>query len=63
MLSRLFKEKGTVFFKAGKYEMARKKYDKIIEYLEHEISLRDEKEEERKDLLQAGESNTSTLIY
>lgn len=55
MHSRLFKEKGTVFFKAGKYEMARKKYDKIIEYLEHEISLKDEKEDERKDLLQAGE--------
>jgi len=55
--SRLFKEKGTVFFKAGKYEMARKKYDKIIEYLEHEISLKDEKEDERKDLLQAGRLN------
>lgn len=55
--SRLFKEKGTVFFKAGKYEMARKKYDKIVEYLEHEISLKDEQEDERKDLLQAGRLN------
>ena len=61
MLSRLFKEKGTVFFKAGKYEMARKKYDKIIEYLEHEISLKDEKEDERKELLQAGESTIFTF--
>jgi len=55
--SRLFKEKGTAFFKLGKYEMARKKYDKIVEYLEHEISLKDEKEEERKELLQAGRLN------
>merc|ERR1712117_1008101 len=55
--SRLFKEKGTSFFKLGKYEMARKKYDKIVEYLEHEISLKDEKEEERKELLQAGRLN------
>ena len=60
--SRLFKEKGTVFFKAGKYEMARKKYDKIVEYLEHEISLKDDQEDERKDLLQAGASIVVTSI-
>lgn len=53
--SRLFKDKGTVYFKNGKFEMAAKKYGKIVEYLEHEISLRDEKEEERKNLVQAGE--------
>ena len=40
--------------------MARKKYDKIVEYLEHEISLKDEKEEERKELLQAGQSMICT---
>lgn len=32
-----FKEKGTEFFKQGKYELAAKKYQKIIEFLEHEI--------------------------
>ncbi len=53
--SRLFKEKGTAYFKAAKYDLAVKKYGKIVEFLEHEISLRDEKEEERKSLLQAGE--------
>ena len=34
--------------------MASNKYNKIIELLEHEISLKDEKEDERKSLLQAG---------
>lgn len=55
--SRLFKEKGTAYFSDGNYEQALKKYAKIVEYLEHEISLKDEKEEERKSLLQAGRLN------
>ena len=33
------------------------KYNKIIEFLEHEISLKDEKEVERANLLQAGRLN------
>ena len=52
--AKLFKEKGTNFFKEGKHQMAAKKYKKIIEYLEHEISLKGDKESERKGLLQAG---------
>lgn len=55
--ARLFKERGTVFFKSGKYELARSKYDKIIEFLEHEISLKGAEEEERRALLQAGRLN------
>lgn len=55
--AKMFKEKGTIFFKDGKFDMAANKYNKIIEMLEHEISLKDEKEQERKSLLQAGRLN------
>ncbi len=37
--------------------MAANKYKKIIEFLEHEISLKGEKDEERKTILQAGRLN------
>lgn len=57
--AKLFKDKGTLFFKDGKYDMASNKYNKIIEMLEHEISLKDGKEAERKALLQAGRLNLS----
>lgn len=36
----MFKEKGTGFFKQGKFPLATKKYKKIVEFLEHEISLK-----------------------
>jgi len=55
--ARILKDKGTIFFKEGKFDMASNKYNKIIELLEHEISLKDEKENERKSLLQAGRLN------
>lgn len=53
----IFKDKGTKFFKGGKFELASKKYKKIIEFLEHEISLKGEQEESRKSILQAGRLN------
>ena len=53
----IFKEKGTDYFKQGKYELASNKYQKIVEFLEHEISLRGDMEEERASLLQAGRLN------
>lgn len=53
----VFKEKGTNFFKQGKYALASKKYKKIIEFLEHEISLKGESEETRRSILQAGRLN------
>jgi len=55
--ARVLKEKGTIFFKDGKFDIASNKYNKIVELLEHEISLKDEKENERKSLLQAGRLN------
>lgn len=34
--SKLFKEKGTAYFKAGKYELALKLYKRIEQFLENE---------------------------
>ena len=39
--------------------MAASRYQKIIDFLEHEISLKDEAEVERKTLLQAGRLNVA----
>lgn len=58
----IFKEKGTDFFKQGKYELAANKYKKIIDFLEHEISLKDDKEENRVELLQAGRLNLAMCM-
>lgn len=55
--AKLLKDKGTIFFKKEKHDLAGKKYKKIIDFLEHEISLKDTQEEERKALLQAGRLN------
>jgi len=55
--AKMFKEKGTKYFKDEKYEMAASRYNKVIDFLEHEISLKDEAEVERKSLLQAGRMN------
>jgi len=55
--ARIFKEKGTKHFKDGKYEIAASRYQKVIDFLEHEISLKGESEDERKSLLQAGRLN------
>ena len=38
--AKIFKEKGTVHFKLNKYEVASTRYQKIIDFLEHEISLK-----------------------
>jgi len=57
--AKIFKDKGTKHFKNGKYEMAASRYQKIIDFLEHEISLKDEAEVERKTLLQAGRLNVA----
>jgi len=55
--ARIFKEKGTKHFKDQKYEIASSRYQKVIDFLEHEISLKGEAEDERKALLQAGRLN------
>jgi len=55
--AKIFKEKGTKHFKDGKYEIAGTRYQKVVDFLEHEISLKGEAEQERKNLLQAGRLN------
>lgn len=55
--AKIFKEKGTRHFKEAKWEIAGSRYQKVIDFLEHEISLKDEAEVERKDILQAGRLN------
>jgi len=60
--AKLFKEKGTKHFKDGKYEIAASRYQKVVEFLEHEISLRGDAETDRKELLQAGRLNMA-LCY
>jgi len=60
--AKLFKDKGTKHFKDGKYEIAATRYQKVVEFLEHEISLKGDSETDRKDLLQAGRLNMA-LCY
>ena len=38
--AKIFKEKGTKHFKHEKYEIASTRYQKVIDFLEHEISLK-----------------------
>lgn len=55
--AKIYREKGTEFFKAAKIDIAANKYRKIIDLLEHEISLKGDEETERRSLLQAGRLN------
>ena len=59
MQARIFKDKGTQHFKNSKFEIAASRYQRIIDFLEHEISLKGDKEQDRKNLLQAGRLNLS----
>jgi len=60
--SQLYKDKGTEFFKLNKIDMAANKYRKVIDLLEHEISLKGEKEESRRTMLQAGRMNLTMCL-
>ena len=60
--AKIFKEKGTEFFRQNKYELAANKYRKIIDFLEHELSLKGDIEEERKNLLLAGRLNMAMCL-
>ncbi|CAG2053396.1 unnamed protein product [Timema podura] len=55
--AKFFKEKGTNYFKAEKYQLALKMYKKIITFLEHELGFEGEKNDERKALLLAAHLN------
>ena len=60
--AKVFKDKGTRFFKENKFELAANKYRKIIDFLEHELSLKGEIEEDRKGLLLAGRLNLAMCL-
>ena len=57
--SKIFKAKGTDFFKQGKYDMANTKYNKIIEFLEHEISLKGKVYKKNLKIIFETQSNTN----
>lgn len=60
--AKIFKDKGTKHFKDCKFEIASTRYQKVIDFLEHEISLKGDSELERKSILQAGRLNLA-LCY
>ncbi|XP_035217777.1 peptidyl-prolyl cis-trans isomerase FKBP4-like [Stegodyphus dumicola] len=55
--SEIVKNKGTNYFKNGKYELATKQYKKIINYLQYESDLEGEAKEKKNTLLVAGYLN------
>ncbi|KAK7864395.1 hypothetical protein R5R35_010986 [Gryllus longicercus] len=55
--AKFFKEKGTNYFKAGKYTLAAKMYKNIITFMEFESGFEGEKDVQRKSLLLAGHLN------
>ncbi|XP_023215754.1 peptidyl-prolyl cis-trans isomerase FKBP4-like [Centruroides sculpturatus] len=55
--SEISKNKGTNYFKAGKYNLAVKQYKKIIDFLEYETSLSDDDTKKRNILMLAGYLN------
>lgn len=55
--SEISKNKGTDYFKAGKYKIAVRYYQRIVDYLKNEESLKDEEAERRKALLLAAHLN------
>ncbi len=60
--AKLYKDKGTKFFLSGNLQLARKKYDKAILFLEHEI-LQGEQEYTRRQLLQATKLNLAECQF
>ncbi|XP_052008221.1 peptidyl-prolyl cis-trans isomerase FKBP4-like [Xyrauchen texanus] len=55
--SAFVKEKGTQYFKEGKYKQAAVQYKRIVSWLEHESSLQGEEEEKAKALRLAAHLN------
>ncbi|XP_063222943.1 FK506-binding protein 59 [Bacillus rossius redtenbacheri] len=55
--AKFFKEKGTNYFKAGKYELALKMYKRIVPFLEYNTGFEGAQEEERKHVLLSGHLN------
>ncbi|KAJ9577776.1 hypothetical protein L9F63_005658 [Diploptera punctata] len=60
--AKFLKEKGTNYFKSGKYSLALKMYKKMIGFVESDMSFEGEEEKERKSLLLSGHLNLA-LCY
>uniref|UniRef100_A0A8C5PJ70 peptidylprolyl isomerase n=1 Tax=Leptobrachium leishanense TaxID=445787 RepID=A0A8C5PJ70_9ANUR len=58
----LVKERGTQYFKAGRYRQAIMQYKKIISWLEHESGLQQEESAKAKALLQAASLNLAACF-
>lgn len=56
---KFFKEKGTNYFKAEKFQLALKMYKKMIDYLEYDSGFEEEGEKERKSLLTVAHLNAA----
>ncbi|PSN54651.1 Peptidyl-prolyl cis-trans isomerase FKBP4 [Blattella germanica] len=52
-----FKEKGTTYFKNGKFDLAIKMYKKVISFMEFDTGFEGEQDEQRKALLLVGHLN------
>ena len=60
--AKICKEEGTAYFKDNNFEIAATKYQTVIDFLVHDISMNGNSESERKSLLQAGRLNLA-LCY
>lgn len=57
--ARIYKERGTHYFKKEKYRLAVKQYKKIVDLLQYDSGLDDEKKKESFNVLLAGHLNLS----
>lgn len=55
--AKLYKEKGTSYFKAGKFQLAEKNYKRCVEFLEFETSWSEEEKPQAKEVELAGHLN------
>ncbi|XP_054722294.1 peptidyl-prolyl cis-trans isomerase FKBP4-like [Uloborus diversus] len=60
--SEMAKNKGTSYFKNEKYEMASKKYQKIVDYLQNESELTGDQKDKKQALLLAGYLNLAACF-
>lgn len=60
--SELIKNKGTELFKKGEYDLAMKKYNKILDFLEHEVYDTEERKAKSKQLQIAARLNVAACF-
>lgn len=60
--SKIFKDKGTAYFKANKYSLAIKMYKQIVSFLDYDYDYKDELKTERSSLILSAHLNLA-LCY